>query len=166
MNQAVVKPLNYRAAWKWLLGALLWAAPILFLLVFYFYPLTRILATSLARSEQGLIGPLKEAFTSAHIQRVVVFTFFQAGLSTALTLLIGLPGAYLFARYEFRGKSMLQALSGIPFVMPTLVVAAAFYALIGPRGWINLALMSLFGLKYPPLELTNSLTAILLAHIF
>lgn len=166
MNQAAGKFLDYRVIWKWLLGALLWAAPILFLLIFYFYPLSRILATSLARSEQGWFGPLQEALSSAHIRRVVVFTFWQAGLSTGLTLLIGLPGAYLFARYVFRGKSLLQALSGIPFVMPTLVVAAAFYALIGPRGWINLGLMSLFGLKYPPLELTNSLTAILLAHIF
>jgi thiamine transport system permease protein len=35
------------------------------------------------------------------------------------------------ARYDFRGKSLLMALTGIPFVLPTLVVAAAFNALLG-----------------------------------
>jgi thiamine transport system permease protein len=82
------------------------------------------------------------------------------------TLAIGLPGAYLFARYEFRGKSLLMALTAIPFVLPALVVAAAFSSLLGPRGWINLALMALFNLSQPPIEFINTLTAILLAHVF
>jgi thiamine transport system permease protein len=94
------------------------------------------------------------------------FTVFQAGLSTILTLILGLPGAYLLARYSFRGKSLLQALAGIPFVMPTLVVAAAFYALLGPRGWVNVLLMYLFDIEKPPLQIINTLSAILIAHVF
>jgi len=49
---------------------------------------------------------------------VIAFTFWQATLSTLLTLLFGLPGAYLMARYRFRGKSLILALTAIPFVMP------------------------------------------------
>jgi thiamine transport system permease protein len=94
------------------------------------------------------------------------FTVWQAALSTLLTLLVGLPGAYLLARYEFPGKSLLQALMGIPFILPTLVVAAAFNALLGPRGWINLGLMSLSNLSAPPIQFINTLGAILLAHVF
>ena len=55
---------------------------------------------------------------------------------------------------------------GIPFVMPTLVVGAAFTALLGSRGWINLGLMELFNLAEPPLKFTNTLGAILVAHMF
>ena len=97
---------------------------------------------------------------------MIGFTLWQAALSTLLTLLVGLPGAYLLARYRFRGKSLIQALTGIPFVMPTLVVAAAFNALLGPRGWVNLALMSLLRPCPPPIHFTNTLAAILVAHIF
>jgi thiamine transport system permease protein len=81
-------------------------------------------------------------------------------------LAIGLPGAFLLARYDFRGKTLLKALTAVPFVMPTVVVAAAFYALLGPNGWLNLALMRIFGLSAAPIQLTNTIYAILLAHIF
>ncbi len=94
------------------------------------------------------------------------FTFYQATLSTLLTLCIGLPAAYLVARYRFRGKKLLMSLTAIPFVLPTVVVAAAFNALLGPSGWINYALMTIFDLSSPPIRVINSMGAILLAHIF
>ncbi len=145
---------------------LLWLLPLTFLAVFYFYPLGRILHLSFERSEIGLIAPFLNAFTSSTVQRVLWFTFWQASLSTVLTLVIGLPGAYLFARFDFRSKAILRALTGVPFVMPTLVVAAGFNALLGPRGWVNIALMSLLELPSPPITFINSLTAILVAHVF
>ena len=147
-------------------SALLWLPAALFLALFYFYPLGSILQASFARGQGGLLAPLGEAFGSPAIRGVVWFTFWQATLSTLLTLAFGLPGAYLLARYRFPGKSLLQALSTIPFVLPTLVVAAAFNAMLGPRGWVNLGLMELFDLAQPPVQFTYSLTAILLAHVF
>ncbi|MFU8772214.1 MAG: ABC transporter permease [Anaerolineales bacterium] len=144
----------------------LWAAPLAFLLFFYFYPLGSILNLSFTRGETGFAGPIITAITSPSIQRVIWFTLWQATLSTLLTLIIGLPGAYLLARYEFRGKSLFQALSGIPFVLPTLVVAAAFNALLGPRGWANILLMDIFDLSAPPIRIVNTITAILVAHVF
>ncbi len=149
-----------------LLSLLLWAPPLVFLALFYFYPLLSILQVSLARGPGGLAQPLLQALLSPSIRRVLWFTLWQAGASTLLTLLVGLPGAYLFARYQFRGKSLLRALTAIPFVLPTLVVAAAFSALLGPRGWVNLALMELFDLPSPPLRVLGTVGAILLAHVF
>jgi thiamine transport system permease protein len=148
----------FRGSW------LLWLAPVLFLALFYFYPLARILDLSFSRAREG--APGIEALFSSITLRVVAFTFWQAALSTALTLLFGLPGAYILARYEFRGKALVRALAGIPFVMPALVVAAAFNALLGPRGWINLGLMDWLGLDRPPILFTNTLAAILVAHVF
>jgi thiamine transport system permease protein len=144
----------------------LWAIPLSFLALFYFYPLGKILVTSLSRGEAGWAAPFQQALTSPAQLRVLWFTLWQAFVSTILTLVVGLPGAYLLARYDFRGKSMLLALTAIPFVMPTLVVAAAFYALLGPSGWINLALMEIFNLSQPPVQFVNTFTAILVAHVF
>ena len=145
---------------------LLWLAPLGFLVVFYFYPLSSILQISFGRGDAGWMAALWETVSSASTGRVLGFTVWQAVLSTLLTLAVGLPAAYLFARYQFPGKALLQALTTIPFVMPTLVVAAAFNTLLGPRGWLNLALMQLFSLESPPIALSNSLAGILLAHIF
>jgi thiamine transport system permease protein len=145
---------------------LLWLAPLTFLALFYFYPLGSILHLSFMRSHGGAAENLILSLSSPGIRKVIWFTIWQAGISTLLTLGVGLPGAYLLARYDFRGKTLFQALSGIPFVMPTLVVAAAFNALLGARGWLNLGLMNLFMLSEPPLRITNSLVAIFSAHVF
>lgn len=98
--------------------------------------------------------------------RVVVFSIGQAALSTALTLLAGIPIAFAFARYRFPGQRLWRALAVVPFVMPTVVVAAAFSALLGPRGALNIALQSALGLDQPPIQLLGTLPMILLAHVF
>lgn len=146
----------------WLMLAL-WIFPALFLVAFYFYPLFSILSESFSRAT-GL-EPWSELLSPGVI-KIVGFTFWQASLSTLLTLLVGLPGAYLFARYDFPGKNLFRALTAVPFVLPTLVVAAAFNSLLGPRGWINMGMMTLFNLEQPPITFVNTLTAILVAHIF
>jgi thiamine transport system permease protein len=151
---------------RWLRISLLWLGPLAFLLIFYFYPLGSILKISLERSEQGLFSPFINAFLSPVTWRVLSFTFWQALVSTILTLALGLPGAYLFAHYRFRGKSILHALTNIPFLMPTLVVATAFNAFLGPSGWLNTGLTSFFHLSSPPIHFNNTLTAILVAHVF
>ncbi|MFN2274959.1 MAG: ABC transporter permease [Anaerolineales bacterium] len=147
-------------------GNLLWILPLAFLGLFFFYPLVQIFSLSFARSPGSPLLPIAATLRSQETLHVLGFTFGQAAASTLLTLMVGLPGAYLFGRYAFRGKSALRALSGIPFVLPTVVVAAAFTALLGPRGWINQGLMQFLHLTTPPINFVNTLAAILLAHVF
>jgi thiamine transport system permease protein len=142
---------------------LLWALPLLFLACFFFYPLSRILQVSLADAGRG---DLRELLTDGYLWRILWFTTWQAALSTLLTLLVGLPLASLFARYEFRGKTLLRALVTVPFVLPTTVVAVAFAALLGPNGVLNAWMQSWFGLDSPPIRIQQSLWAILIAHLF
>ena len=142
---------------------LILALPCGFLTLFFFYPLAAILQTSFAAGNAR--GAL-EIFTDDYYARVLLFTVVQAALSTALTLIAALPAAYIFARYAFRGAGILRALTTIPFLMPTIVVATAFSALFGPRGSVNLTLMQLFQLDQPPIQILNTLAIILLAHTF
>lgn len=146
--------------------SLLWIVPLVFLTVFYFYPLFSILNRGLGSSLEEVLNNVWATLSSSSTWSIVQFTFFQATLSTLCTLLLGLPGAFLLARYRFPGKRLILILTAIPFVMPVMVVAAAFYTLLGPRGWINLGLMAWLDLDIPPIEMTNSLIAILMAHIF
>ncbi|NOY97884.1 MAG: iron ABC transporter permease [Chloroflexi bacterium] len=137
-----------------------WLPALLFLGLFFFYPLAKILAVGVGSSLFIAPESLQIGF------RALRFTLYQAALSMLLTLLVGLPAAYLFARYGFRGKSLLRALTAVPFMLPTVVVAAGFNALLGPRGWVNLALMNFFELQSPPVTILHTLGAILLAHVF
>lgn len=140
--------------------------PLTFLLLFYFYPLEEIIRISFTREVGMGFRALVERLASAGTARIIGFTVGQALLSTLLTLLLGLPGAYIYARYDFPGKRVLTALTTVPFVLPTVVVAAAFTAVLGPRSPLNLLLMGWLGLAQPPLDLRYSLAAILTAHVF
>jgi len=156
---AVGKAVKSRGSWSvWAL----WLLPLLFLALFFFAPLVSVF--KLAAQAAAEAGP--QAGLLERVSRPLGFTFYQAALSTLFTLVFGLPAAYIFGRYTFPGKSLLRVLTTLPFILPTVVVAAAFNALIGPRGWVNLALMSLFDLSAPPLQMLNSLPAILVAHVF
>jgi thiamine transport system permease protein len=116
--------------------------------------------------ETGPLATVVEAIQSPSIRGVIGFTIWQATLSTLLTLILGLPGAYLFGRFNFPGKSLLRAITGVPFVMPTIVVAAGFNALFGPNGWMNSLLMTITNTTVPPIQFLNTFTAILVAHVF
>jgi thiamine transport system permease protein len=153
--------INARPTSRWLV-LILWIAPLVFLAVFFFYPLAAILRLA---GEAALSRSTVE-ITATQILRPLAFTFWQAALSTILTLLVGLPAAYIFARYKFPAKSLLRVLTTLPFILPTVVAAAGFNALLGPHGWINLILMRILGLTAPPIAIMNTLAAILLAHIF
>ncbi len=139
-----------------------WLGIGLFLSLFFFYPFGRILYEGF----RLLVGERVGGDMTRILLSVTGFTFYQAFLSTLLTLAVGLPAAYLFGRYRFWGKSWLRLLTAIPFMLPTVVVAAGFNAFLGPRGWLNLGLMRLLGLSSPPISFIGTLHAILLAHVF
>jgi thiamine transport system permease protein len=150
---------------RWIVG-LVYLLPLAFLVVFFFYPLAQILGLSLAPEGTLDLSPFRTLFSDPYYARLLGFTTGQALLSTFLTLLAGMPAAYVFARHEFRGKSLLRALTTIPFVLPTMVVAAAFTALLGPKGHLNAWLMSALGLASPPIQLSHTLALVLMAHVF
>jgi thiamine transport system permease protein len=152
---------SYRSRQKvW--QVLIWLVPLTFLVIFFYQPLVAIF--KLIFSPQFASG--WSTFNLHDLTKPFGFTLFQASLSTILTLVLGLPIAYVFSHFRFPGKKVLSLLSTLPFILPTVVVAAGFNALLGPRGWINLGLMAIFGLTEAPIHFLNSLGAILLAHVF
>lgn len=145
---------------------LLFALPLLFFALFYFYPLSAIISLSFFDDGQFQFASLRQIFASTFYLETLWFTTWQAVVSTGLTLMLAMPGAYVFATYDFRWKSTIRTISTLPFVLPTIVVANAFQALLGSRGLLNTALQSLFSLDAPPIALDQSIWLILLAHVF
>ncbi len=142
------------------IGYTLIVIPVLFIIIFFFYPLLNILGLSLT-SEAIL-----DLFRDQYYLKVAWFTLWQATVSTILTLVVGLPAAFIFARYSFKGKSLLRALVTVPFVLPTVVVASSFRALLGQQGLLSLIYSSVTGSVNLPFDLEQTITIILLAHIY
>lgn len=146
----------------------LYTLPLAFLAVFYVYPLTSILRVSFVSSEfgEGAWQVAAATLRQGSVWQLVWFTTWQAALSTLLAVAAGLPMAYVFAAYSFRGKALLHALLTIPFVMPTVVVASAFLALLGSNGLLNQGLTWIWGESAAQIDLEHTLALILLAHVF
>jgi len=61
-------------------------------------------------------------------------------IATAATFFVGIPGiaiGYLLARYDFRGKSLVSALTGLPLVLPPTAVGLLLLRLFAFDGPLN-----------------------------
>jgi iron(III) transport system permease protein len=85
--------------------------------------------------------------------------------SVGLAALIGVPLAFLFARFEFPGRRVLGVLVALPAVLPPLVGVIAFLFLYGESGFIARGVQHLFSLPRAPWALQGA-GAILLVHAY
>ncbi len=104
------------------------AIPAAFVGIFFLYPLATILRHGFDAST------LAQTWGNPATAGVLRFTVTQALASTGLCLLLALPTAAALARLRFRGRRLLNALLVVPFVLPTVVVAAAFLSLMDSLG--------------------------------
>lgn len=140
------------------LGPIAWALaaaiPVLFVGLFFLWPVIALVATGLTSDGQLDLGGIPEVLGLARSWKVLGNTLVQAILATALAMLLGVPAAFVLYRLEFRGRGILRALLTVPFVLPAVVVGVAFTALYGPGGALHW------------LGLDRSLTVVVLALAF
>lgn len=125
--------------------------PLGFLGFFFVYPLASILLETVGTSEG--VDAVGSVLTSSRFGQVIWFTFWQAAVSTVATVALGMPAAWVVARFSFPGRRLFRALVTVPFVLPTVVVASALLAVIGPGGILGV-------------DLSGTAWAILIAHVF
>lgn len=96
-----------------------WLPPLLFLGVLFFWPLSNILS-------RGFQGDWVFHLLDLRDLQITWFTIWQALVSTAVTLIFAIPGAYILYRKRFDGQRVLRSVITIPFMLPTIVVATGF----------------------------------------
>ena len=129
----------------------LWIGPLLFVGVLFFWPVSKIVAL-------GLGGSWLETLTEPSTLSAIWFTIWQAALSTAICLVIGIPGAYVLYRKSFRGQRFVRALITVPLVLPTIIVAISFTAFRAVHG-----MYEAIGLGF---IVENPIYWIIAAHVF
>jgi iron(III) transport system permease protein len=141
-------------------------APVLILLVWLvLYPNLFVLLDSLRTGADFTLEHYRR-FAASRSEREALWN--SVWISTASVFfsgLIGIPLAFLFARYDFPGRTILGALAALPVLLPPLVGVIAFLFLYGESGFLARGIQELLGLEQPPWRLTGA-WAILLVHSY
>ncbi|MET9950058.1 ABC transporter permease [Streptomyces sp. NPDC006339] len=118
------------------------AVPALLAIAFLLLPLLGILV----RTEWSELGAhLTRPGTVEALELSLVVSFWALGLS----LLLGVPLAWLLARVPFRGKAFVRSLVLLPMVLPPTVGGVALLLAFGRRGLAGPWLERTFGLTLP-----------------
>ncbi|MGI9483769.1 MAG: thiamine/thiamine pyrophosphate ABC transporter permease ThiP [Hyphomicrobiales bacterium] len=101
----------------------------------------------------------------SRVWSTLLFTLFQAGLSTLLSLVAGTAIAWsLLHQRRFFGRNILVALFSSALVLPTLVAVLGLVTVFGRNGWINGLAEALTGTSFGPF--IYGLAGILIAHVY
>jgi len=126
----------YPKSTRWLI-----IAPGLFLLVFLAIPTAAIVQRGAS------VDAFASIISNDGFRKVAWFTLWQTVLSTVLTVACALPVTFILSRFSFTGKRLLLALITAPFLLPTVVVGTALFALL-------------------PSQMHYTAFAIIIAHVF
>jgi len=125
-----------------------------FLLVFYAFPLVRLLLVSV-EAPRWSIAHYRDFFTEPAYVRILARTFRVSLTVTLCCLILGYPTAYVLSRVSGRRRRFLLLLVIVPYLTSFLVRTYAWMVLLGPKGVINSLLLKA-GLIGAPLPLLYS----------
>lgn len=131
---------SLRSPWFWLT-----ALALALLALFVLYPLLSVLAGSFLG--EGPSGWSRLISTPNYLQ-AVLNTLILASSVTVISVLIGVPLAYVTARYSFRGKALIALLPLITLVIPEVIAAQTWLMMLGNNGLITKFLRE-FGIRLP-----------------
>jgi sulfate transport system permease protein len=80
-------------------------------------------------------------------RHAILLTLWTSAIMTIINALMGLMTAYVFVRYEFPGKRLLNAIVDLPLAIPTLVTGVMLVMLYGPQEALGNFLMEKIGLQ-------------------
>jgi molybdate transport system permease protein len=105
-------------------------------------------------------GELEKNITSDLVIHAMRLSAVTSTVSLALAVFFGTPVAYLLARREFPGKTLVDLLVDLPIVLPPTVAGVALLVAFGRRGVLG------EHLDATGIELAFTTTAVVLAQLF
>ena len=101
-----------------------------FLGVFVALPLGIVFASAL----EGGLGPYGQALRQPETRSAIALTLTVAAITVPLNTTFGLAAAWLIARYDFAGRSLLLTLIDLPFSVSPVIAGLLFVLLFGNQG--------------------------------
>jgi sulfate/thiosulfate transport system permease protein len=99
--------------------------------------------------------------TSPRVVHAYQLSFVASFIAALINLIFGLIIAWVLVRYNFPGRSVVDAIIDLPFALPTAVAGIALTALYAPQGWIGKYITKLgFQIAFTPLGIVIALILI------
>ena len=92
------------------------------------------------------LGP---RLTAPGVGQALRLSIISASLATGISLVLGVPIAWVLARTRIRGRSVLRALVTVPLVLPPVVGGVALFLVLGRQGIVGSWLDDTFGITIP-----------------
>ncbi|WP_149184290.1 ABC transporter permease [Streptomyces sp. TRM49041] len=118
------------------------AVPALVAVVFLLLPLAGVLA-------HAPWGTLAERLTTPAVREALGLSLVVSAWALVLSLLLGVPLAWVLARVDFPGKALVRVLVMLPMVLPPTVAGVALLQGFGRRGLLGGVLADWFGVTLP-----------------
>lgn len=112
----------------------------------------------LIRAPWSSLGSL---LAEPEVRQALRLSVVSASLATLISLVLGVPLAWVLARSRIRGRSVLRALVTVPLVLPPVVGGVALFLALGRRGVLGGPLYDATGISFP-----FTTTAVVLAETF
>lgn len=102
-----------------------------------------------------------ETITDSEVVATYRVSFGISFIAALINGVFGFLAAWIFARYDFPGRRLLEAATDLPFALPTAVAGIALTALYSPNEWLGRHLEPL-GIKiaFTPLGVLIAMTFI------
>jgi sulfate transport system permease protein len=127
-----------------------------FLFLFILLPLAAVFVEAL---RSGL-GPYFEAITEPDAIAAIKLTLLVAAIAVPANIVFGLAASWAIAKFEFKGKSILNTLIDLPFSVSPVISGLIYVLLFGAMGYFGPYLQS------QNIQIIFALPGIVLATIF
>jgi molybdate transport system permease protein len=94
-------------------------------------------------------GELSQQLAGSDVTAALRLSLLSASLATAVSLVLGVPLAWVLARVSFPGRRLVRALVTLPLVMPPVVGGVALLLALGRAGVVGLYIYRWFGYSLP-----------------
>lgn len=137
----------------------------LVLIVGILYPNVFTFLNSFLPQGQFSLDPYVRFFSTPSGREALQNSLWISVATVVLSAMIGVPLAFVFHRFDFRGRRVLRAIASAPVLLPPLVGVIAFLFLYGESGIISRLIQAIFGLAGPWPRL-RGMSAILFVHAY
>lgn len=133
-NRSVSSHVALRAtqdpAWvRWTLTAV----ALLFLAFFLVLPLAAVFTEAFRRG----VGAYFESFADPDALASIKLTLLTAAIAVPANIVFGVAAAWLIAKFQFRGKSLLTTLIDLPFAVSPVISGLIYVLVFGLQGWLG-----------------------------
>jgi sulfate transport system permease protein len=132
------------------------AVAVIFLVVFLLLPLAAVFVEALRAGFGAYVASITEPDALAAIK----LTLIVAAIAVPANIVFGLAASWAIAKFEFKGKSMLNTLIDLPFSVSPVISGLIYVLLFGAQGYLGPYLQS------HNIQIIFALPGIVLATIF